>query len=433
MQRYARQEQRRSGFSRHWLALVLVPILVASGGCASYRGQPIQAVHGQPYAASDPRFIQRLGLLLGTTTVPGNRADELINGDQFFPAMLEAVRNAQTSVTLETYIFWGGQIAGEFSQALADRARAGVKVRVLLDWIGSRRVDRRDVALMRAAGAEVRFFNPIAIANPGRLNHRTHRKLMVVDGRTGFIGGAGFADFWLGDADDQHQWRDAFYQIEGPVVEQMQSAFMENWQKVTGEIEAGDVFFPGLVPVGNDSAHLMSATAGVGSDRVRLTYLLAIDAARRSIRISTAYFIPCTRIRQALIAARNRGVDVQIIVPNDHIDSKIVRPSARRGYGPLLRAGVRIFEYTPAMYHTKAMVIDDAWVSVGSANFDNRSFRYNDEANLNILSTEFARAQIEAFNTDRERAREITYDAWKQRVLPQRFLEILSLPIVPLI
>jgi cardiolipin synthase A/B len=433
MERFAWQLEWWFGASGTWLALLVGLVLVGGGGCASYQGKTVQTARGQLYAASDPRFINQLGPLLGTTTVAGNGAQELINGDQFFPAMLGAIQDARESITLETYLFWGGQIGGEFSRTLADRAREGVQVRVLLDWIGSRRVDRGDVALMRAAGAEVRFFNPLSVGNPGRLNHRTHRKLLVVDGRTGFIGGAGFADFWLGDAQTDRHWRDAYYRVEGPVVGQMQSAFMENWHKVTGEIEVGDAFFPELSPVGTAPAHVFSNTVGAGTDRVRLMYLLAIDAARRSIRISMAYFIPCTRTQQALIAARGRGVDVQIIVPNDHIDSKIVRPSSRRSYGPLLRAGVRIFEYEPAMYHTKAIVIDETWVSVGSANFDNRSFRYSDEANLNILSSEFARAQLEVFDADRARAHEVTYETWKRRSVAQRFFEILSLPIVPLI
>jgi cardiolipin synthase A/B len=433
MERDARPQNRRFGFSSACLGLLLVPILMAGGGCATYRGQTVVVARGQPFAASDPRFLEGLGPLLGVTTVPGNRVEEMINGDEFFPAMLEAIRGAQTSVTLTTYIYWRGQVAAEFSRALADRAREGVQVRVLLDWIGSRRIDPRDVALMREAGAEVRFFNPFTILNPGRINHRLHRKLLVVDGHTGFIGGAGYADFWLGNAHNDRNWRDAFYQVEGPVVAQMQSVFMEDWQKVTGEGLVGDAFFPGLVPVGSDPAHVFSNTVGAGTDRVRLMYLLSIDAARKSIRISMAYFIPCTQIRQALIAARNRGVDVQIILPNELIDSKIVRPSSRRNYGPLLRAGIQIFEFEPSMYHTKAIVVDEAWVTVGSANLDNRTFRYSDEANLNILSPEFARAQIAAFDTDRARAQEITYEAWKRRSLIKRLMEILTMPLVPLI
>jgi cardiolipin synthase A/B len=433
MEQCGQQQDRRTGFVRPWLVLLLVPVLVAGGGCASYQGKSIQLARGQPYAASDPRFIERLGPILGTTTVAGNHANELINGDRFFPAMLEAIRGAQSSVTLESYIFWSGQIGSEFSQALADRAAEGIQVRVMLDWIGSRRIARNDVALMRNAGADIRFFNPLSLINPSRVNHRTHRKILVVDGRTGFIGGAGFADFWMGNAHSSQHWRDAFYKVEGPVVAQLQSAFMENWYKVTGEMEVGSAFFPELVPMGADAAHLFSNSVGAGTDRVRLSYALAIDAARSSIRISMAYFIPCARTRNALVAAAHRGVDVQIIVPNTHIDSKIVRPSARRSYGPLLRAGVRIFEYEPAMYHTKAIVIDEALVSVGSANFDNRTFRFNDEANLNILSLEFARAQIEAFYEDRAHACEVTYEAWKRRSWAQRFFELLSLPIVPLI
>jgi cardiolipin synthase A/B len=429
----ARQQDKNSSLPQGWLIMVPILMLVAGSGCASYHGQTVKNTRDQPYAASDPRFIHRMGHLLGTSTLDGNQAEEFINGDFFFPAMLEAIHDAQHSVTLETYMFWGGQVGDQFSEALADRAREGVKVRVLLDWIGARRADPADVALMRSAGVDVRFYSPPSLLNPLRLNHRTHRKLLVVDGRIGFIGGAGFADFWTGNARSHREWRDAFFRVHGPVVAQMQSIFLENWHKVTGQIEAGDAFFPELVVDEGVLAHVFSSTVGAGTDRVRLNYLLAFGAARRSIYISMAYFIPCDRTQQALIAARNRGVDVQIIVPNHLIDSKIVRPSSRRNYGPLLRAGVRIFEYEPSMFHTKGIIIDEALVSVGSANFDNRTFRFSDEANLNILSPEFARRQIKIFAEDRGRAHEVTYEAWRRRSVTKRLFEILSLPLVPLI
>jgi cardiolipin synthase A/B len=430
-----RQQDRKSTCPQGRLTVFWIPVLmlVVGSGCASYQGQTVKNVLDQPYAASDPRFIHLMGHLLGTSTLKGNRAEELINGDFFFPAMLDAIRGAQQSVTLEAYMFWGGQVGDRFSQALADRAREGVQVRVLLDWIGARRADGADLALMREAGVEVRFYSPPSLLNPLRLNHRTHRKLLVVDGRTGFIGGAGFADFWDGDARSYREWRDAFFRVHGPVVAQMQSIFLENWHKVTGQVEAGAAFFPELIADEGALAHVFSSTVGAGTDRVRLNYLLVFGAARKSIHISMAYFIPCDRTQQALIAARNRGVDVQIIVPNHLIDSKIVRPSSRRTYGPLLRAGVRIFEYAPSMYHTKGIIIDGALVSVGSANFDNRTFRFSDEANLNLLCPDFARAQIKIFEEDRLRAHEVTYEAWKRRSLAKQFLEIISLPLVPLI
>jgi cardiolipin synthase A/B len=429
---------RRIGRHQLWLGhlgVLLAGVLVLAGvaGCSTYRGQAPQAALGQVYAASDPRFMERMGTLLGTTTVQGNRASELINGDRFFPAMIEAIQEARHSVTIEVYIFWDGHTGRLFSEALAERARNGVQVRVLLDWIGSRRVSSRAVRRMREAGADVRFYNRFSILNPGRVNHRDHRKLLVVDGRIGFIGGAGVADFWLGDAQTEKHWRDAFFRIEGPVVAQMQSVFMEHWLKVTGYTEAGDAFFPELVAVGEDAAHVFSQSVGTGSDRVRLAYLLAIDAARKNVRISMAYFIPCRQTREAMIRARRRGVEIEIIVPNDRIDSKLVRPASRRLYGSLLEAGVRIYEYEPSMFHTKAVIVDDAWVSVGSANFDPRTFRYNDEANLNILSAGFARAQIEAFEFDKSQAREVLWEEWKRRSIFRRGMEQLTRPLVPLL
>jgi cardiolipin synthase A/B len=411
---------------------LLLVVLLGAGGCGTYQGKPIRAAVDQPYRASDPRFLHRAGQLLDTATVPGNQVRQYINGDAFFPIMLEAIRSAEQTITLASYLYWRGEAGRQFSEALIERARAGVQVRVTLDWVGSRCLDRKELASLRQAGARVYFYNPFSLFHPLRVNHRDHRKLLVVDGRVGFIGGAGIDDRWLGNAHTAKHWRDGFFRVEGPVVGQMQSVFMENWSKITGEIDGGDAFFPELATVGVDPAHVFSNTAGSGTDRVRLFYLLAFNSACENIRISMAYFIPCKATREALIHAAQRGVEVEIIVPNSRNNNQAARHMSRRHYGDLLKAGVRIFEYQPSMLHAKSLVVDDALVSVGSANMDERTFRYNDEANLNILSPGFAASQIQVFETDKQRAHEITHAAWKKRSPFARLAEQVLAPWEPL-
>jgi len=412
--------------------LMLLVALLGTAGCGTYHGQSVRTALNQPYAASDPRFLHRAGQLLGTTTVPGNEVRAYINGYAFFPSMLEAIRSAERSITLTSYIYWRGEAGRQFSEALIERARAGVEVRVSLDWVGSRCVDRKELALLREAGAQVKFYNAFSLFHPLRVNHRDHRKLLVVDGRLGFIGGAGIADIWLGNAHTAKNWRDSFFRVEGPVVAQMQSVFMENWSKLTGAIESGDDFFPELTPVGVDPAHVFSNTAGAGTDRIRLFYLLAFASAQENIRIAMAYFIPCQATKQALIDARARGVEVEIIVPNFRNNNQAARHMSRRHYGALLEAGVRIFEFQPSMFHVKCLIVDDALVSVGSANMDERTFRHNDEANLNILSPTFAASQVRVFESDKQCAHEITYSTWKKRSPFSRVAEWFVAPCEPL-
>jgi cardiolipin synthase A/B len=415
---------------RLWFFLVLP--LLSVGGCGTYQGRLNTAARDQPYAASDPRFLHRAGQLLDAPTVPGNEAREYINGNAFFPIMIEAIRSAQHTIDLATYMFCRGEAGRQFTEALAERARAGVRVRLVLDWIGSRCLDRADLALLRVAGAEVHLYNRFSLLNPLRVNYRDHRKLLVVDGRLGFIGGAGIADLWSGNAHSKRHWRDGFYRVEGPVVRQMQAVFDESWFRITGQPDGDDGSYPELESVGADPAHFFSNSPGAGTDRVRLFYLVAFHSARKSIRIGMAYFIPCRATRQALIDAAQRGVEVEIIVPNPRFNNKLVRHMSRRHYGDLLKSGVRIFEYQPSMFHAKCLILDDALVSVGSANMDERSYRYNDEANLNVLSPSFAASQIRVFEADKQQAREITYPTWKRRSPLNRIAECLLYPWEPL-
>jgi cardiolipin synthase len=375
------------------------------------------------YGVHDEQFRRAMGNLLPPAILGGNRVTALINGREIFPAMLAAIGSARRSITFETFIYWSGEIGRRFADALADRARAGVKVHVLLDWLGSKRMDEAYLRLMQDAGVQVERYHRPHILHIASLNHRTHRKILVIDGRLGFTGGVGIADEWLGDAQDPCHWRDTHFQVEGPVVAELQAAFMDNWMKTHARVLHGDDYFPPLTPVGSSPAQVFQSSPAEGSESVRLMYLMSIACARRRIRLSSAYFVPDDLSVRAMTDARGRGVEIDIIVPGKHIDTQTVRRASRGRWGPLLRAGVRIHEYQPTMYHTKVMIVDDLFVSVGSTNFDNRSFRLNDEANLNILDAAVAADQERCFQQDLARSRQITYPEWLRRPLREKLTE----------
>ncbi len=380
--------------------------------------------HIQPlYAVSDPQFLRSMGSLLGPAIVDGNRVVTLLNGDRIFPAMLEAIRSATKTITFETYIYWSGEVGEQFSEALSERARAGVKVHVLLDWVGSGKMKDEYIDKMKSAGVEVEKYHPLHWYNLSRINNRTHRKILVVDGRVGFTGGVGIADKWTGNAQDPDHWRDTHFRLEGPAVAQMQAAFMDNWMKTQSEVLHGEEYFPALSPVGKALAQVFKSSPREGSESVRLMYLLSIASARHRVLIANSYFVPDDLAVETLVRAKQRGVDVEVIVPGTKIDSELTRKASRSRWGALLEAGIEIYEYQPTMYHCKVMVVDDLWVSVGSTNFDNRSFRLNDEENLNVYDADFAREQTRDFEADRQKARRITYADWKARPLSEKILE----------
>jgi len=375
------------------------------------------------YATEDPQFHRALGALLGPSIVEGNKVDVLLNGDAIFASMLKAIGQAQRSITFETYIYWSETIGREFADALVARARAGVRVHVLLDWVGSAKMEQRYLDEMKQAGVEVERYHKPNWSGLFRMNNRTHRKVLVVDGQIGFTGGVGIADQWRGDAQDSDHWRDTHFRVEGPVVAQMQSVFMDNWIKATGRVLHGELYFPALTSRGEQRAQMFSSSPTGGSESMHLMYLMALTAATRSIHLSNAYFVPDELAVKALVAAAQRGVKVQIITPGGDIDSEVVRRASRARWGPLLEAGVLIAEYQPTMFHCKVLVVDELLVSVGSTNFDNRSFRLNDEANLNVLGAPFARQQVEIFQRDLQRSRPITLQAWQQRPWQEKVLE----------
>jgi len=375
------------------------------------------------YSIAEPQFARTMGVMLGPALIAGNRAEVLLNGQEIFPAMLAAIRAAKHTITFETYIYWSGEVGREFAEALSERARAGVKVHVLLDWVGSSKMDASLLDSMKAAGVVIQRYNRPRWYNIGRLNNRTHRKLLVVDGRVGFTGGVGIADVWSGNAQDPKHWRDTHFRIEGPAVAQMQSAFMDNWVEVTGEVLHGEPYFPSIAQHGEHYAQVFTSSPGGGAESMQLMYLLSIAAAAKTIRMSASYFVPDDVAIAMFVAAMKRGVKVQIILPGPHIDTEIVRRASRSTWGKLLRAGAEIYEYQPTMFHCKVMVVDELWTSVGSTNFDNRSFAVNDEANLNIHDGEFARRQVEIFEQDLKMSRRITAEEWEHRPWTEKLWE----------
>jgi cardiolipin synthase len=378
------------------------------------------------YGSADPQFMRAMGGLLGPGITSGNKVTELLNGDQIFPSMLQAIQGASRSITFETYIYWSGEIGKQFADALSERARAGVKVLVLLDWVGSSKIDDSFLQEMEAAGVQIRKFHKPHWYNLAHMNNRTHRKLLVTDGKVGFTGGVGIAPNWTGSAQDADHWRDSHFRVEGPVVAQMQATFLDNWLKVTGEVKHGEDYFPPLQAAGSSGAQMFSSSPSGGSESMQLMYHLAITAADQSIDLSMAYFVPDELSRQLLLDALRRGVRLRFITPGKITDTETVRSASRSTWGPLLEAGAEFYEYQPTMYHCKVMIVDQRMVSVGSTNFDNRSFRLNDEANLNVYDSSFAARQTMVFEQDLARARRISLEEWQNRPLREKLKERLT-------
>jgi cardiolipin synthase len=293
-----------------------------------------------------------------------------------------------------------------------------VHVHVLIDAVGGSRIDSAYIEDLRQAGAQVVFYHALKwfdIGSAARINNRTHRKLLVLDGTVAFTGGVGIADEWQGQAQDAEHWRDTHYRVEGPVVGQLQAAFMDTWMQETGEVLHDGSYFPALKDTGTIFAQFFMSSYRGGSESMHLMYLLSIAGARRSIRLCSPYFIPEPQTIGTLLEARKRGVRIQIILPGPVMDEEIVRKASRSRWGELLAAGVEIYEYQPTMFHCKLMIVDEFWTSVGSSNLDNRSFSLNDEANLNVLDAAFAAQQARMFEADLTHCRPITYEAWSGR------------------
>jgi cardiolipin synthase len=386
------------------------------------------------YSSDDPQFIRSMSLLLGPPVTSGNRYAVLLNGDEIFPSMLDGIQSAKETITFETFIYWSGEIGARFAAALSEKARSGVAVHILLDWVGCKKMDHRYLDELRQAGADVVQYHKPHWTGLGRMNNRTHRKLLIIDGRLGFTGGVGIAEEWTGHAQDEKHWRDTHFRVEGPVVGHMQAVFMDNWIKATGNVLHGPKYFPEIPPLAEGDAchgvaHMFSSSPTHGADDMELMYLMAITAATHSIHLASAYFVPDGLAINALVEAARRGVRVRIVTPGKRIDTHTVREASRACWGDLLAAGIEIHEYQPTMFHCKLLVVDDYLVSVGSTNFDSRSFKLNDEANLNIYDREFARQQSAIFDADIEKSHLITYEEWLRRPRLEKLIE----KVVPLL
>ena len=375
------------------------------------------------FGVRDLAFLQTMHALTGSPMSEGNGVTILKNGVRIFPSMLAAIRAAKKTINIEFYIYWDGEIGRMFAEALAERSRAGVKVNLILDAVGSGPMSHDLTDFLTRNGVNVEWYHPLRWYNISRVNHRTHRKLLIIDGEIGFCGGVGIADDWLGDADTRGHWRETVVRVEGPVVTQMQFAFLDNWIKSRGELLTGLNYFPQVEKRGTCLAQVVKSSPSEGSSTAKLLYIISIVAAKKSIYINSAYFVPDRDTTRAMEGAVRRGVDVRVIVPGEYTDVPIVRHAGRFYYGNLLRRGIRIFEYQPTMMHAKTMVVDGVWTTVGSSNFDDRSFRLNDEVNVNIYDESIAAQMEQMFFEDLARSEEVTRGRWLKRPWLERVKE----------
>ncbi len=379
---------------------------------------------------SHPAFLRTVEAQTDAELVRGNRAHVLRNGDEIFPAMLAAIREAKQTITFANFIYEKGDIARDMARALAERALAGVGVNVLIDAVGSKGMPSKYRKLMEKAGCHVASYhslNPISIK---RINHRNHRRVLVVDGRVGFTGGTGIGEKWTGDGRTKGHWRQTDVRVEGPIVRFLQAAFAENWRDATGLLLGGDAYFPELPPRGPLIAQSIKSSPASGAAEAYVLFLLAIDAARSSILITNPYFVPDGRMTDAFVRAAKRGVDVQIITAGvvDTTLDRIVRKARQAHFGRALEAGAKIYEYGPALLHAKTMVVDGRWITIGSANLDNRSFQLNNELNVAFLDKGMAARMTEIFQDDLKYTRPVTYKEWQRHALRHAiYLPLISL------
>ncbi len=373
-----------------------------------------------------PEFLDTMVGAAGVPFAPGNRLELLNNGDRFYPSMLSAVQNAEHSITIEAYIYWSGEIGMTFARALAERASKGVKVKILLDAVGSSSVGNDILGILRDGGCHVAWYNPIRWNKLRRLNNRTHRKSLIIDGRIGFTGGAGIADHWTGDAQDAQHWRDLQIRMEGPAVQPLQTGFAQNWLEATGELVTGHDFYPALVPVGKVALQTVMSSPETGASTVRVMYCLAISAACHSIEIANPYFVPDHLAIDLFRDAVKRGVRVRVMVAGARNDAVTARLNSIRLYGALLEAGVELLEYNRTMMHHKTMVVDGLWATVGTTNFDNRSFAHNEENNICLCDEAFSHQLNEMFAADVKACEPVNLETWRSRPLLDKAMQGLA-------
>jgi cardiolipin synthase len=412
-------EPRRSVARYAW------PAALAAAGAAWYGTESLRHrresgrgydLRGDGLDVRDPHFLRAAEALTGAPISWGDEIELLINGDEIFPAFLETIRGAQQTLCLTTYVYWRGEIARDVAGALCERARDGVEVNVIIDAVGGLKMERALIRQMEEAGVRVVRFRPPKPYAARRVNNRTHRKLLVADGRVGLIGGVGIAEEWTGNAEDPDHWRDTHVRVRGPVVRGLLGAFADNWLEATGEVLVADGYLPDLEQTdGGGPMMVVRSSAGVGDTNAEALYYLAIAAARETLDLTAAYFVPRPAFTDALCEAAERGVRVRVLVPGPHIDKGPVRVAGRASYDDLVSCGVEVWEYGPTMLHAKSMVVDGAWSSVGSVNFDNRSFQLHDEATLCLVSEAFAERLTAQFERDLAVSERIEPTRWQSR------------------
>ena len=402
---------------RHRKLLIgVVAVLVVVGGLLALAQDQVTLKIQSPHAVDDPLFPGYISALLGANATGGNTYEVLTNGDQIFPPMLAAVKSAQRRISLETYIFNKGTVGQQFTDAFIAAAKRGVLVQLVIDAMGSNKIPKEWAEAMTAAGVKIGEFGQPKWYSLEELNYRTHRKILVVDGRIGFTGGVGLDDQWLGHAEDKEHWRDTMVRIEGPVARLMEGAFDENFVETSQEPVAPVVDPPAEIPPSpQDSAMVLRSSPTGGSNDLKRLYLMTIAAARRTLDISSPYFLTDESSDWSLEQAVKRGVKVRILVEGDLTDAKPVKYASRYAYQKFLDSGIEIYEYQPTMMHTKAMIVDGRWSIFGSANFDNRSLELNDEMNVAVSDPGLAARLLQDFNQDLSRAKKLDPAAWRQR------------------
>lgn len=408
-----------------WLFAIVLTV-----GCAN-----VLAVREIPeIVVGEPSFFRTIEAHTDAPIVAGNRIEVLLNGNETFPTMLRDIRAAKSTITFAQYLYEGGSIAREIAQAFAERGRAGVKVHILLDDHGSGSAPAEIIDIMKQGGCEVEYFRRIeaeGIVFPWKLlryNYRSHRRVLVIDGKIGFTGGYGISDAWTGDGRTPDHWRDTNVRIEGPVVIFLQAAFAESWLETTGIAIGGENYFPRLDPAGNITGQIVKSSPSGGSFQNYMLFLLSINSAKKSIFITNPYFMPDDVMTEALVKAAGRGVRVEILLPGK-IDSQLTYTASRSHYGPLLLGGVHVYEYKASLLHAKTIVVDSVWATIGSTNFDNRSFALNQEINLTVYNREIAQRLERIFADDLKYAERVTYEQWQSRSLYERVMEMFAFPI----
>ncbi len=410
---------------KHWL--LIFGVMLTSFAFYLFRPGADEPLYGldHDFAIDSDEFLPSISGATDMVFLPGNSVRILNNGDEFYPVMLDEIRRARRSITIEAYIYWAGEVGKRFAQALAERASAGIKVKILLDAVGSATISDEIVNTLTEGGCKVEWYHPIHWWTIDRVNNRTHRKSLMIDGRVGFTGGAGIADHWLGNAEDPDHWRDIQIRIEGPAVTPLQSAFARNWLETTGELVSGQDYYPQPEPAGSLAVQSILSSPETGSSTVRIMYYLSIVCARKKIYIANPYFIPNDQAVDILIAAKQRGVDVKIMVSGIHNDNALARYNSTRLYGRLLEAGIEIHEYNRTMLHHKLMVCDGVWSTIGTTNFDDRSFAHNEENNICVHDRVFAEQWEGIFLDDLKACDQVEWQVWRDRGVVMKATELL--------